>query len=65
MFELTKEIQTYKYKIALILLSPPIPKKKNCLQCLFFFFFWEKKLSPMLIGWPLLTQVTHETIRGG
>ena len=43
MFELTKEIQTYKYKIALILLSPPIQKKKNCLQWFFFSFFFEKK----------------------
>ena len=37
MFELTKEIQTYKYKIALILLSPPIQKKKKIVSNVFFF----------------------------
>ena len=60
MFELTKEIQTYKYKIALILLSPPIQKKKkkNCLQCFFFLFFLRKKIVSN-VDWLTFTHTSH------
>ena len=58
MFELTKEIQTYKYKIALILLSPPIPKKKIVSNVFFFFFFWRKKIVSN-VDWLTFTHTSH------